>query len=194
MSGHDLLQGAERAKSLASAIVAIARNLGRKRLGEKFNHADLRDLVIQCCPAEDKYFWEGPYCSPASITGLLRYEGFDRYEMTWSGKPDPDKREVGEIRKLVERERVDFWEREEDQLWRIVDTTLKPQMDWTGGQRCRFCGITEQASGQLEHIELRAFKALVTGLVHPRCRPYLVAWHSDLAEAVQPKLVKAAGK
>lgn len=177
-----MLQGRERTETLAAAIVKIAR----QKRGALLNAADLFDLVKQHCPP-------GSYPTAESIVGLLQVEGFEKFKQEWHG-PDPNKREVGELRRLIEAEGVLFWDREEDRCWRIVDTTLKPRLSWSGGCRCRFCDIQENPLlNELELIDLRAHNSVVTGLVHSRCRPHLEAWHAKIA-AKPPARLEAASK
>jgi hypothetical protein len=191
-----ILQGVERAQSLAIAIVRIAR----EKRSALLNQADLRDLVKLHCPVEHKEFWAGPYTSASAIAGLLQFEGFERFKESGPRYPwDPagDAFEKGPLRKLIEAEGVLFWDREPDRCWRIVDSAwLSSHRDiwdwlrkqWQGGYTCRFCSMHENES--LE--ELKRPEGRMHGLVHERCMPYFLAWHEIAAKYSSEDEARAA--
>jgi hypothetical protein len=199
-----MLQGPERAKSLASAVVKIARKKGSARLSQ----ADLWDLVKVSCPDEHRSFWSGPYCSAGTVAGLLRFEGWENFKLGWWGGPEPGvPREVGELRRLIEAENVMFWDRHEDQDWRLVHTAwLTAHRDiydwltkqWVGGHACRFCRMEEnQMVDELRQADFDRrddvlARRLRGSLVHKRCMPYLLEWHAIAAKYSSEREASAA--
>jgi hypothetical protein len=192
-----ILQGVERAQSLAIAVVGIAR----AKRSALLNQADLRDLVTLHCPASDSAYWAGPCCSASQIAGLLQFEGWEKIELGWWGGPiDSSARKVGELRRLIEAENVMFWDREPDQSWRIVDATwISAHQDiynwekkpWAGGHRCRFCEMHENESlDELKRVDVGSRY----GLVHERCKPHFVAWHEIAAKYATAEAAEEADK
>jgi len=184
-----ILQGVERARSLAIAVVGIAR----ARRSALLNPADLWDLVKVHCPEEHKPYWAGAYSSASAVAGLLQVEGFEKFKLEWHG-PNPDKREVGELRRLIETKGVLFWDREPDQSWRIVDTQwLISHRDiwdhihrqWPGGFRCRLCEMAENP--QLDELKNEG-----RDIVHERCRPHLIQWRAIAAQYASEDEAQAA--
>ena len=181
-----MIEGAELIKSLAIAVVNIARD----RTSALLSWIDLFDLVKRHCPKEHRDYWAGPYPSPSSVTGLLRVAGAEEIPLGWWGGPD-GARKVGELRRLIEAHHVEFWEGPDDR-WRIVDSAWPALLSshqihnrlikWDGGQRCRFCGMLEPLLDELkpivelqQHPDMRA-RALNRSLVHERCKlPFLDA-------------------
>jgi hypothetical protein len=175
-----ILEGAVRVESLALAMIKIARKAG----SALFNQLDLHDLVKRDCPDEHRPYWDGPYCSAPQVTGLLHVEGWERIELGWWGGPvDGRARKVGELRRLVEAQKVDFWDREEDRAWRLVnrgrDIGVWINNPWAGGHRCRVCLITENPLlDELKRLpDEHKVPAWLSGcLLHDRCVPQLLEW------------------
>lgn len=186
-----LIEGAELWQSLATAIVAIAR----ERRSGRFSAKDLKDLVENHAPARDLAFWVKQFAG--RVQGLLR--------------------EVAELRKLIEAEGVLFWEYpgDPDHEWRIVDTrwftahadirrwVTKP---WPGGRTCRFCGCQEsERVNALELVDVERRNGLqmigdtvvlqVGGaLTHDPCRKYWINWCSIAAKYSSHAQAQAADK
>jgi hypothetical protein len=206
-----MLQGAERAASLAGTVVKIAQQKRSARLSQ----VDLWDLVKRDCPREHKAYWAGPYCSAPAVAGLLRVEGFEKFHLGWWGGPQEGNwREVGKLRELIEREGVLFWDRYEDTEWRLVDTrwisahrdiynwlssvsTGSRSLRWEGGHRCRACAMVENSMvNELKPLDLpygdELARRLAGCLIHDRCKPYFTEWYTIAAKYSSEKEASAA--
>jgi hypothetical protein len=196
-----ILQGVERAQSLAAAVVSIAR----ERRSALLNPADLWDLVKVQCPDDHE-----TYPSAGTVIGLLQYEGWEKISLGWWGGPIANNaRKVGELRRLIEAEKVMFWDREEDQSWRIVDSNwLFSHRDiwdwlhrqWTGGHRCRYCAMVENPLlDELKRVELEhpldmLARRLNGASTHERCKAHFVDWLAIAAKYSSEKEAEAADK
>jgi hypothetical protein len=195
-----LLQGRELWESLAIAVVGIAR--GRRSV--RLNAADLKDLVLKHCPRYDLPFWAAQ--SAAAPVGLLRHEGWERIV-------ENGIRKVSELRQLIEREGVLFWDMWEDSELRIVDSRwLEAHADirrwvlteWGGGRRCRFCACRENPhTNALLSVSperrngvqmIGDVVVLQTGgaLTHDRCRRFWIEWCAIAAKYPSQQEAEAA--
>lgn len=184
-----LIEGRALWESLAQTVVAIAK----ERRGVRLTAKDLKDLVENHCPEPDLAFWVSR--SPGAVVGLMRHEP--------------------QVRKLVEARGAMFWERWEDEQWRLVDSRwLVAHADirrwvltkWAGGRRCRFCAMTEnprvpalvpvnpkQRNGVMmigDTVVLQVGAALT----HDACRRHWVAWTGIAAQYSTDREAVAADK
>lgn len=184
-----LIEGRALWESLAQAVVAIAQ----ERRGVRLTAKDLKDLVVNHCPEPDLAFWAAS--SPGRAVGLLRSEP--------------------QVRKLVEARGVMFWDRWEDEQWRIVDSRwLVAHADirrwvltkWAGGRRCRFCNASEnprvavlvsvnpeQRNG-VQMIGETVVLQVGAALTHDACRKHWVAWTGIAAKYATDREAAAADR
>jgi hypothetical protein len=203
------LDGPEAWKSLAYAVVAMVRT----RHALRVNAEDLKELVTEFCPPQDRASWRSR--GSGEIWGLLEFEGADETvgQLVGGGtivNSDGRKR-VGAVRELIDPEGVIFWPEERDRHFRIIDTRwLHSHADmfrwvvepWPGGRRCRFCGMEESPVVDALHpveLERRHGHTTVNGTVvldagasaftHLRCREHwlrvltTIAPYNSLAQA-----------
>jgi hypothetical protein len=171
--------------SLVAAVVAIAR----AGIGVRLSATDLWEEIVLRAP-------EWSVRQPGSIWGLLEFEGWERIV-------ENGVRQVGELRRLIEAEGVDFWSEEVDRRFRVIDTRwLSSHADafrwvvgpWGGGRRCRFCAMVESPMvDALVPVELerRHGRTMLNGvavldsagyaLTHERCRPHWLALLTEIA-------------
>jgi hypothetical protein len=188
--------------SLVAAVVAIAR----EGIGVRLSATDLWEEVVQRAP-------EWSVRQAHSIWGILEFEGWERVV-------ENGVRQVGDLRRLIEAEGVDFWPEETDRRFRLVDTQwLSSHADafrwvvgpWGGGRRCRFCAMAESPmvdSIVPVELERRHGRTMLNGvavldsaghaLTHGRCRlPWLelltrIAPYRSVEDAIAAD--KAAGR
>jgi hypothetical protein len=166
-----LLEGPDLWRSLANAVVAIARERRALRVSAR----DLLDLVQDKTPALHLPFWASR--APETVAGLLRHEA--------------------KVRELIEADGVRYWDRHEDDEWRIVNSRhLQAHADiwqWmlggsVTGARCRFCSLDVNPEvhelvaveeNDLGGVERRGGRVVVPArgaVVHPQCMQQWVAW------------------
>lgn len=188
-----LLEDAEMWVSLASAVIAIAR----ERRGARLTAKDLKDLVDNHCPRKHLAFWVAQY--PGRVVGLLRSEP--------------------EVMKVITAGEVLCWERWEDEQWRIVNArTPSPEAVYAWvmgvrdrpGRRCALCGMEE--NDQVQTLLPPEFERRPNGVqtingvvvlrpgvnTHPECANLWMQWLGiaaayESAKQVGPGLLTAEG-
>ncbi|MGH8200321.1 MAG: hypothetical protein ACREVO_08140 [Steroidobacteraceae bacterium] len=182
--------------SLVAAVVAVAR----ADVGVKLSATDIWEEVVQRAP-------EWSVRQPQSIWGLLEFEGWER---------ENGVRQVGDLRRMIEAEGIEFWSEEVDRRFRLVDTRwLSSHADafrwvvgpWGGGGRCRFCAMTEspmvsalvsveleRRHGHTMHNGVVVLDAAAYALTHARCRAYWLQLLTTIAPYRNVEEAQAADK